>query len=132
MNLNRDLCIDACAFGMGRGAGNLNLELFAEHMNENYGTNYEIEPMLEIMDEYLNEIYKTKFWGYSIPLYLSATIGCHPNYAIYLEEEDSLPVKAFNELLKSIPDSERTRYSKEKAEAYYRIIWKIMPTMEKR
>ena len=51
MNLKRDLIVDACVFGMGRGAGNLNLELFAEFMNENYGTHYKIEPMLEIMDE---------------------------------------------------------------------------------
>lgn len=63
MNLKRDLIIDACVFGMGRGAGNLNLELFAEHMNENYGTEYKIEPMLEIMDEYLSTFYKKKFWG---------------------------------------------------------------------
>ena len=61
MNLKRDLIIDACVFGMGRGAGNLNLELFAEYMNENYDTHYKIEPMLEIMDEYLNDIYKNKF-----------------------------------------------------------------------
>ncbi len=119
MNLKRDLCIDACVFGMGRGAGNLNLELFAEYMNENYDTHYLIEPMLEIMDEYLSEIYKSKFWGYSLPLYLSAATGCHPNYAIYLGEKDTLPVKAFNEMLRSIPDEDKAIYSKEKAEHYY-------------
>ena len=120
MNLKRDLVIDACVFGMGRGAGNLNLELFAEYMNENYDTNYKIEPMLEIMDEYLNEIHKTKFWGYSLPLYLSAINGCHPNYAIQLAEKDTLTVKSFNELLKSIPQEHKARYSKERVETYYR------------
>ena len=120
MNLKRDLIIDACVFGMGRGAGNLNLELFAEYMNENYQTHYKIEPMLEIMDEYLNDIYKTRFWGYSLPLYLSATTGSHPNYAIYLAEKNSLTVKAFNELLQSIPSEDKARFTKEKAEKYYR------------
>ncbi len=120
MNLKRDICIDACIFGMGRGAGNLNLELFAEYMNENYNTNYKIEPMLEIMDEYLMEFYKTKFWGYSLPLYLSATLGCHPNYAIYLAEKDTLNVKAFNDLLQGISPSDKLVFSKEKAEYYYR------------
>ncbi|MDD6489425.1 MAG: aldolase catalytic domain-containing protein [Clostridia bacterium] len=120
MNLKRDLIIDACVFGMGRGAGNLNLELFAEYMNENYDTHYKIEPMLEIMDEYLNDIYKTKFWGYSLPLYLSASTGCHPNYAIYLAEKDSLTVKSFHELLKGIPKDEKAKFSKERAEKYYR------------
>ena len=120
MNLKRDLIIDACVFGMGRGAGNLNLELFAEYMNENYDTHYRIEPMLEIMDEYLNEIYNSKFWGYSLPLYLSASTGCHPNFAIYLAEKDSLSVKSFNELLKGIPDEDKPKFSKELAEKYYR------------
>lgn len=121
MNLRRGLIIDACVFGMGRGAGNLNLELFAEYMNENYDTHYKIEPMLEIMDEYLNDIYRTKFWGYSLPLYLSASTGSHPNYAIYLAKKNTLTVKAFNELLQSIPTEDRVLFSKERAEKYYRI-----------
>ena len=120
LNLKRDICIDACVFGMGRGAGNLNLELIAEYLNENYDTEYRIEPMLQIMDEYLKEFYTSKFWGYSLPLYLSASCHCHPNYAIYLEEKNSLTVKSFNELLNNIPDSDKASFSKEKAEKYYR------------
>lgn len=120
MNLNRDICVDACVFGMGRGAGNLNLELFADYMNENYDTQYRIEPMLEIMDEYLNDIYRTKFWGYSLPLYLSAIEHCHPNYAISLAEKDSLTVKSFHELLSGISDEDKVQFSKPKAEQYYR------------
>ncbi len=119
MNLKRDIVIDACVFGMGRGAGNLNLELFAEYMNENYDTNYKIEPMLEIIDEYLNDIYKTKFWGYSLPLYLSASIGCHPDYAIYFAEKKTLTVKAFSELLMEVPKQEKIKFNTETAEKYY-------------
>lgn len=119
MNLRRDIVVDACIFGMGRGAGNLNLELFAEYMNENFDTDYKIEPMLEIMDEYLINIYKTRFWGYSIPLYLSASAGVHPNYSIYLAEKGSLTVKSFNEILKAIPDGDKIKFSKEVAEKYY-------------
>lgn len=120
MNLKRDVIIDACVFGMGRGAGNLNLELFAEYMNENYDTDYKIEPMLEIMDEYLADIYKEKFWGYSLPLYLSASTGCHPNYAIYLAEKDSLSAKDFEALLSGIPAEDKPRFSKERADKYYK------------
>ena len=120
LNLKRDIAIDACVFGMGRGAGNLNLELFAEYMNENHGTDYRIEPMLEIMDRYLGDIYKTRFWGYSMPFYLSASRGCHPNYAIYLEGRDSLTAKGFDELIRSMTPEDRVRFSKDKAEYYYR------------
>lgn len=67
----------------GWGAGNLNLELFAEFMNENFDTEYRIEPMLEIMDEYLNDILQEEILGLFAPFYLSASTGRHPNYAIY-------------------------------------------------
>lgn len=119
MNLQRDVCIDACVFGMGRGAGNLNLELFADYMNENYGTNYQLEPMLEIMDDYLQESYSKRFWGYCLPYYLSATNNCHPNYAIYYAEKQSLTEKSFNELLRSIPAEKKRSYSQSDAEQYY-------------
>ena len=120
LNLQRGVCIDACVFGMGRGAGNLDLELFADFMNENYGTHYRIDPMLEIMDEYLSEIYRTRFWGYSLPLYLSAVNGCHPNYAIYLAQKDALTVKGFSELLRSIPPADKVQFDQESAERSYR------------
>jgi len=120
MNLHRDLIIDACVFGMGRGAGNLNLELFAEFMNENYDTNYNVRPMLEIMDEYLTDIYKKKQWGYALPFYLSASKHCHPNYAVYLEGKDTLNVQDFDSILESIEDDDKAVYSVDKAENYYR------------
>lgn len=119
LNLKRDIILDACVFGMGRGAGNLNLELFAEYMNENFGKQYRIEPMLEIIDEYLNDIYRESFWGYSLPLYLSASNSCHPNYAIYFASKGTLTVKSYNEILKSIPDADKAIYSKDKAEQFY-------------
>ena len=119
LNLKRDLLIDASVFGMGRGAGNLNLELFAEYMNEHFGSNYHIVPMLEIMDEYLQEIYHTKFWGYSLPLYISGTLNVHPNYAIYLAERGTLTEKALYEILKNISTEDSQVYKKEIAEKYY-------------
>ena len=118
--LERDIVIDGSVFGMGRGAGNLNMELFADYMNENHGTSYRIEPMLEIMDEYLQDIYRERFWGYSLPLYLSAKNGCHPNYAIYFAVKESLTEKSMSELLRGIAPHDKVYFSKEKAEAYYR------------
>ncbi len=117
--LSRDILIDASVYGMGRGAGNLNEELFADYLNENYDTHYQVEPMLEIIDEYLNDIYKKSFWGYSLPFYLSASNGVHPNYAKYYNEKRTLTEKAFNELLKTISKEDSHIFNKELAEAYY-------------
>lgn len=119
LKLDRDIIIDASVFGMGRGAGNLNLELFAEYMNEHFKTNYHIVPMLEIMDEYLQDIYNSKFWGYSLPLYISGTLNVHPNYAIYMAERGTLTEKSLYEILKNITKEDSQVYKKEIAEKYY-------------
>lgn len=117
--LERDIIIDATVFGMGRGAGNLNMELFSEYLNENFDKNYRIEPMLEIIDQCLMEIYKENFWGYSLPYYLSASNGVHPNYAKYYSEKDTLTERAFSELLRTIEEKDKPVFSKSKAEEYY-------------
>ena len=119
MNIDRDVIIDACVFGMGRGAGNLNLELFCDYLNENHNTNYNVKPLLEIMDEYLSDIYKNRFWGYSLPLYISAVKGCHPNYAIYYGEKSSLTLKALDDIISTISVDDKKIFNKETAKKYY-------------
>ena len=119
LRLDREILIDASVFGMGRGAGNLNLELFAEYLNANFGKDYHIVPMLETMDEYLQETYKKNFWGYSLPLYISGTLNVHPNYAIYLAEKNTLTEKSLYEIMKNIKEEDKQKYKKEIAENYY-------------
>ena len=119
LNLDRTIVIDASVFGMGRGAGNLNIELFAEYLNKTRGKNYHIVPMLEIMDEYLQQIYETKFWGYSLPLYISGTLDVHPNYAIYLAEKNTLTEKSLYEIMSNISKEDKLIYKKDIAEKYY-------------
>lgn len=96
LNLKRNIIIDVCVFGMGRGAGNLNEEIFAEFLNENYDKSYLIEPMLEIIDEYLMDIYKKNYWGYALPFYLTAWNRVHPNYGKYYNAKGTLTEKAFD------------------------------------
>ena len=47
---SRPLLIDASIQGMGRGAGNLNTELFLEHLNDNAGGRYQVKPLLRAID----------------------------------------------------------------------------------
>lgn len=118
-NLQRDIVVDASVYGMGRGAGNLNIELFAAFLNSNYGKWYNIDPMLDIMDDYLKPIFSENFWGYSLPFYLSARYNCHPNYANYFAEKNTLSNKSMKELLASLPEDVKLSYSKDTAEKYY-------------
>ena len=61
---NRNIIIDSAIMGMGRGAGNLNTELFLGYLNENAEKNYDIKPLLTIVDKILTPFYERNYWGY--------------------------------------------------------------------
>ena len=107
---NRELIIDSTVFGMGRGAGNLCTELLTQYINDNYDGQYDLIPILKIVDEYINPIFAQTPWGYSIPYYLAATNHCHPNYAKYLVNKQTVPVEIINDILKILPESKKATY----------------------
>lgn len=115
----KSLIIDSCVMGMGRGAGNLNTELFAEFLNQLTGTSYKIEPLLKIMDTVLNTIYQNRYWGYSLPHYLSAIHNCHPNYASYLDNKNTLTAEGINTIFSSMDLSMKSVYDKKYIEKLY-------------
>lgn len=107
---SRDIIIDVSVMGMGRGAGNLNAELMISYLNENYGTQYDILPILKICDEHLSKIYAQKPWGYSMPYFLAASHKCHPNYSSYLIDKQTISIEAINSILLRIPDNKKAVY----------------------
>jgi 4-hydroxy 2-oxovalerate aldolase len=122
---DRELYIDSSIYGMGRGAGNLNTELFAGYLNEKFDKQYGISIMLEIIDQYIGKIHMEKFWGYSLPYYLSAKQNCHPNYAKYYSEKNTMTNKTLDELLGTLSVEDKISFSEEKAEAAYRKFQQI-------
>lgn len=118
-NLTHDIMLDASVYGMGRGAGNLNMELFASYLNRNYDKSYHIDAFLDIMDEHLKPIFAEHYWGYSLPFYLSARYNCHPNYAGYFADKNTLSNKSMRQLLASLPPDVKNHYSADLAEEYY-------------
>lgn len=75
-----ELIVDASVMGIGRGAGNLCLELFEKYLNENYSSNYNEEMIYKCADKYIQPIFEKQSWGYSIPYLLSAKYGRNPSY----------------------------------------------------
>ncbi len=111
MNSKRDIIIDSSVFGMGRGAGNLCTELLTQYINENIENKYDLIPILEIMDEYIMTIYSTRPWGYSAPYYIAAINNCHPNYATFLMNKQTLCIRDINTIIRSIPEENKRLYS---------------------
>ena len=108
---NRNIIVDCSVYGMGRGAGNLNSELFLNELNGQRGKSYEIKPLIQIMDDILNRFYEEKSWGYSLPNYLSAIHMIHPNYAGYLAEKKTLTVDDIDEIFSMINANRGVEYN---------------------
>lgn len=115
----RNIIIDSSIFGMGRGAGNLNTELFVIYLNDNVGTEYVLKPLLIIIDEVLSHFYNDNYWGYSLPNYLSAAYNAHPNYASYLDDKKTLTVENMDEIFSMMDDEKRISFDKAYIEELY-------------
>ena len=108
--LNRNIIIDSSISGMGRGAGNLNTEVITSYLNKYYSKNYVIEPLLEVMDNYIDPIYRKTPWGFSSAQFLSAKHECHPNYASFLTAKKKLSISGINDILSRINDENKKSY----------------------
>lgn len=117
---NRDLMLDCSIMGMGKGAGNLNTELLLEHLNLYYGKNYQIAPLLEVIDKVVNQLHSEFYWGYAPEYYLSAANQCTPSYASHFYNKHMLPIDQVGELLGMIAPEKKISFDKNYAEEVYR------------
>ena len=67
----------------------------------------------------MNSFYHEKYWGYSLPNYLSAKHNTHPNYASYLDSKKTLTVENMDEIFYMMEDSKRSSFDKEYIEQLY-------------
>ena len=117
---NRNIILDCSIMGMGKGAGNLNTELLLEHLNAFYGKQYNISPLLEVIDKVINQLRAENYWGYSVEYYLSSANHCTPSYAKYFYDKHMLPIEQVSELLSMIDENKKISFDKRYAEELYR------------
>ena len=119
MSSNREFIIDSSVYGMGRAAGNLNTELFADYLIKNFNKEYKIEPLLDIIDDFLSIIYKENYWGYSVPHYISGIYNCHPYYSTYLAGKKELSGKDIENIIRNIVEAKKYEFDKDYIEQLY-------------
>lgn len=115
-NFNRNVMIDASVYGIGRGAGNLNSEIIAKYLNERYGKAYVTEPMVQIYDKYIKQIYEVEQWGYSVPYYLTAKYNCNPNYVRHFQKIGIYDNGEIEQILSQLDEKSRIMFSASKVD----------------
>ena len=117
---SRGLLVDGTLYGMGKSAGNAPLELLAMTMNDLYGKQYNIAPMLEAIEESVLPIYRKTIWGYQKFFYLVAKNKCHPSYLSYFQKKGNLSQTDLDALLARIePEDKKLLYDADLAETLY-------------
>jgi 4-hydroxy 2-oxovalerate aldolase len=111
-NSERRLIVDSCLLGMGQGAGNLQTELFADHMNKRRGKAYDYEAILEGC-EVIEKFWKSNLWGYSVKHLLPAINNTAYKFSVALRDIHGLSLVEINHILSHIPEDLRHRYTPE-------------------
>lgn len=115
----RKSVIDASMLGMGRTPGNLCMELIMDYMNKTQGAVYDVNPVLDGIDDHIIQLKQIEPWGYSTAYALSAKFNLHRNYAEFLLGKGRLRAKQINHILASIENDKKTAYDESYIEDLY-------------
>ena len=119
-NKERDFVVDGTLYGMGKSAGNAPIELLAPYLNEHLNTEYDVNQMLEAIEESVKSIFDVSPWGYKSLYYTSAEHQCHPNYVSFLKSKNNLSSQDINNILQGMDRTDiRLLYDKDYAQKVY-------------
>lgn len=118
-NGTRQVIIDGTLNGVGKVAGNLNLELIVDFLVRKMHYDYEFDDILDMIDDYIYKYTLEHKWGYSVPAMMAGIYKSHPNNVIYLTEKFRLESKDIGKLLSMIDPQKRQRYDYDMIQKLY-------------
>ncbi len=118
-NPDRGLVIDCSLYGMGRGGGNLNTELFTEYLNKEYAHHYQAKPILDMIDRYLIGFKEKYEWGYSIPMLYAGLYGVHVHTVAYLQRKPGMTSYDLKCIFAMLDEKKKKRYDYDYLDTVY-------------
>ena len=117
--LLRDKTVDASLMGMGRAPGNLPIELVADYRNETGHCHYDLDEIMDAIQDHIAPIKGESAWGYTPAYFLSARFNLHRNYAEHLLNKGDLTVRDINHILAAIDPGKKTVFDAAYADKLY-------------
>lgn len=118
-HLNRPVVIDGSLMGIGRIPGNLPLELIADYLNDYTEGTYDIDYMMDAIQDYIAPLRGESEWGYTPAYFLSARFNLHRNYAEYYLDKGDLTNRDINRILARFKRSKATVFDADYADSLY-------------
>ena len=119
-HLRRDTTVDASLLGMGRIPGNLPIELIADYMNDTLSASYDIDELMDAIQDHIAPIKGQSAWGYTPAYFLSARYNLHRNYAEHYLAKGDLTNRDINHILAGLDRSKATAFDAAYADGLYR------------
>lgn len=85
-------CIDASIYGMGRGSGNLPIEIMTGYLNKTGHKEYNPVAYIDVIERFYLELSKETPWGYRIQSLIGGLKNIHPYYVNELYEKKSFTI----------------------------------------
>lgn len=108
----RNIVIDGSLYGMGKRAGNTNTELIAQYLNKKQLGEYNINELINIIENVIKPLHLCCEWGYSLTHYIAAINGCHSDYVTYLERKNNISPEQINNIVSKIEQTKRLTFDK--------------------
>lgn len=118
-HLNRPVAVDGSLMGMGRIPGNLPIELIADYCNDYTGKSYDIDYLMDAIQDYIAPMKGQAEWGYTPAYFLSAKFNLHRNYAEHYLKKGDLTNKDINHILSQFEPSKKTIFDENYADKLY-------------
>lgn len=115
----RSIIVDSTLSGMGRGAGNATTELVASYLIRKHHGKYDMNPIMDAIDVYIQGLREKYNWGYSTPYFIAGLYQCHVNNISYLMENHRTSAKDMRNIISAMSQEERRKYDYDVLENIY-------------
>jgi len=97
--------VDGTVYGMGRGAGNLPIEILLSYLEKTSAKNtYNTLPVLDIIDRYMLDLHQDLKWGYDLSYMLSGMLEVHPYYSKTMVDYREYSIEDILRTLETVKD----------------------------
>ena len=124
--------VDGTAYGMGRGAGNLPIEILLSYLEKTSAQNtYNTLPVLDVIDRYMLDLHKDLKWGYDLSYMLSGMFEVHPYYSKTMVDYREYSIEDILRTLETVKEMKPVGFKKPILDSIIQSGFVGIPTTEK-
>jgi 4-hydroxy 2-oxovalerate aldolase len=84
-----------------------------QYINSNFSLTYDNLEIFEILDQYIRPLSLNYKWGYEAAYYIASVVRCHPNYASFLMNKQTLHVQDIYAILSGLEDEKKSIFDED-------------------